>query len=946
MAHNSTKRALLMSVLSLVLCFTMLLGTTFAWFTDSVTSGRNVIMAGNLDIELEYYDADSDKFKAVNENVKLFNDNALWEPGYTEVAYLKVSNAGDLALKYQLYATVFNETVGKTKDGADIKLSDFLVFKVLDIDEATVGTYTRETAQAAAGEAMGLKSHKGETRQLTDKGDAHYVALVIYMPEEVENAANHNGTDVPSIELGVRVQATQLGYESDAFDDGYDDNAGIYSSVSTASELEAALALGGKIVVEEDITVENGFTVMNDTVIELNGNTLSATGNRAYLFTVTGDADLTVSGGKLVAVSTNEKENGTGASTGASSNIRFTSTGNLTVKDMVIEGSVRGGHRAIDAYAGNVIVENTTINTSYGAGVVVGSNTTAVLNNCNITITGMYSAPYNSVAFGVWGGGTMTVNSGEYKMINNNTYATGDTHGGWLGIVMSSGGTLNIKGGNYVNVPAAGFNPAYERAIFELENNAPAVSTLNLIGGTFDPQDDMVYGGYGDRYYPIWNGDVEDTDGDGVYTVVPVVGSTAALKNEINDAANGETVYVPAGDFTLSSLGGKTGVTVEGVEGETTFAPVNSFSFGNSNTFKNITFDAGSGKNAVRYGYTNGDVVFDNCVFNGKTYGFHVDQANGGTITFNNCTFVGFNAFGADGEYTFNNCTFIYSGTQGHTNMYGKGTFNNCTFGDQTSVGRGGNYPGTGTVIIDGEDIGYECTFIGSAKALRAFRTEVDKGGINKDYRYVLVDDVDLTGTYWYPVKGNFGGTFDGNGYTIHGMDLSHEYMSSTNNVGFFTSISSTAVIKNVTFNKANVYGTHYVGVILGWEGNESGNRATIDNCKVINSTVVCDTKNGDDGDKAGAICGYAVSIRITNCLVKDTTVKAYRDFGGIIGCTNSVSYAANCLIENNTVDNVSLVIDNDVNYNNYTTDAEHNANAIVGRQNDTSTVQKGNIVK
>ena len=153
MAHKSTKRALLMSVLSVVLCVTMLMGTTFAWFTDSVTSGRNVIMAGNLDIELEYYDADDDKFKAVNENVKLFNDKALWEPGYTEVAYLKVSNKGSLALKYQLSVNVVGEeTIGKTKDGADIKLSEHLVFSVVERQiTAEADLYTREQAIAAAG---------------------------------------------------------------------------------------------------------------------------------------------------------------------------------------------------------------------------------------------------------------------------------------------------------------------------------------------------------------------------------------------------------------------------------------------------------------------------------------------------------------------------------------------------------------------------------------------------------------------------------------------------------------------------------------------------------------------------------------------------------------------------------------------------------------------------
>ena len=127
--------------------------------------------------------------------------------------------------------------------------------------------------------------------------------------------------------------------------------------------------------------------------------------------------------------------------------------------------------------------------------------------------------------------------------------------------------------------------------------------------------------------------------------------------------------------------------------------------------------------------------------------------------------------------------------------------------------------------------------------------------------------------------------------------------------------------------------------ITLAGEWNENAN-ATIDNCHVINSTVVCDTDaNNDNGDKVGGICGYAVSLNITNCSVKDTTIKAYRDFGGILGCSND----SDVFVSGNTVENVTLVIDNDVNYKNYTTDAEHNANSIVGRMN-SGKVENNNV--
>ena len=71
---KTTKKALFSSVVALVLCFTMLLGTTFAWFTDSVTSANNVIQSGNLDVVLEYKSNWSDGWVTVDENTKIFKD--------------------------------------------------------------------------------------------------------------------------------------------------------------------------------------------------------------------------------------------------------------------------------------------------------------------------------------------------------------------------------------------------------------------------------------------------------------------------------------------------------------------------------------------------------------------------------------------------------------------------------------------------------------------------------------------------------------------------------------------------------------------------------------------------------------------------------------------------------------------------------------------------------
>ena len=232
MANKHTKRALLSSVMALILCFTMLLGTTFAWFTDSVTSKNNTIVAGNLDVELKYKNSLVSDWTAVGSTSDLFDPDALWEPGHVEVVYLEVSNLGSLALKYQLRVNVFGETAGVNVEGKSFKLSDYLVFKVVEVDNETqfAAYEDRDAAITAAGLDMGLKDYNGAVKTLGVDG-VDYVALIVYMPETVGNVANYRGTQVPQITLGVDLFATQASVdaEKDSFGSDYDANAPMLS---------------------------------------------------------------------------------------------------------------------------------------------------------------------------------------------------------------------------------------------------------------------------------------------------------------------------------------------------------------------------------------------------------------------------------------------------------------------------------------------------------------------------------------------------------------------------------------------------------------------------------------------------------------------------------------------------------------------------------------------
>ncbi len=255
---KTTRKALLSSALALLMCVAMLIATTFAWFTDTASTAVNSIQSGNLDVKLEYL-KDSN-WSEVTTDTKLFNDDALWEPGYTEVAYLKVSNVGSLALKYKFAVNKIEEVIGVNASGGEIKLSEILKFGIAASDSAQ--TYAnRAAARAAAdadGNALTLSSYTNDIR--LGVGESKYYAIVIYMPEEVGNEANYvTGTTAPSIKMGLNLVATQDTVENDSY--GYDYDQGASNAegytVTAVTPVETKIkALKTNIVTE---SVEAGF---------------------------------------------------------------------------------------------------------------------------------------------------------------------------------------------------------------------------------------------------------------------------------------------------------------------------------------------------------------------------------------------------------------------------------------------------------------------------------------------------------------------------------------------------------------------------------------------------------------------------------------------------------------------------------------------------------------
>ena len=225
--RKATKRALLTSIMALVMCVVMLVGTTFAWFTDTASTGVNKIVAGNLDVKL-MYSTDMQTWKEATDQTKLFDDNALWEPGYTQVVYLKVVNAGNLALKYEAgFSKNYTSNRGKNVNGDWYRVDNYL--KIGTAETTTKFENREDVWSAIAATEKTLAKDVMLTNDwvtLKAREESKPFAVAIYMPTSVGNEANASRLRPSSVSgLGIEVRATQATVENDSFGADYDANA-------------------------------------------------------------------------------------------------------------------------------------------------------------------------------------------------------------------------------------------------------------------------------------------------------------------------------------------------------------------------------------------------------------------------------------------------------------------------------------------------------------------------------------------------------------------------------------------------------------------------------------------------------------------------------------------------------------------------------------------------
>jgi predicted ribosomally synthesized peptide with SipW-like signal peptide len=484
---KNTKRALLSSVMALFLCFAMLLGTTYAWFTDSVTSANNVIQSGNLDVVLEYKSNWSDDWATVDENTKIFKEGALYEPGYTEVVYLRISNTGSLALKYLLSFNLANEEGSINVYGDEFKLSDYLQIGYYVQDEYSSGFNYADIlmpnmfgTRKAALNSVELQKLSEANAVISENapilpGDdtAQVVAIVLAMPDTVGNEANTRlGEDAPYIELGVRLFATQYTHENDSFGNQYDANVDqpTVHEIHNAADFTKAFAEGGQAIIENmDLSGENAvygeLAAGKSLALNTNNSMVAKKDDESYAIVNYGDLEITGNGtittrfkgsienwGKLYVNNLNIDVKG--------DKYGFhVKAGEAELNDLVLNAerggvNIQGGKVTINSgsYKFSGYYDNVNKKWINGQSVyAVGEDVEVVINGGDFRFTGGIGG--NQRILVAQNGAKIIVNDGTFGKGNNKAAAT------WL---WEYGGDIIIYGGSFEFDPSACVAEGYQ----------------------------------------------------------------------------------------------------------------------------------------------------------------------------------------------------------------------------------------------------------------------------------------------------------------------------------------------------------------------------------------------------------------------------------------------------------------------------------------------------
>ena len=278
-----------------------------------------------------------------------------------------------------------------------------------------------------------------------------------------------------------------------------------------------------------------------------------------------------------------------------------------------------------------------------------------------------------------------------------------------------------------------------------------------------------------------------------------------------------------------------------------------------------------------------------------------------------------------------------------------------CTYGTE-STNWSGDMPKTFKVCSACEDevVNSDVYYIANAADLNAFAVFVAEGNTFSGKTVKLTASIDFDGAIFsgigastvkgYPSNA-FSGTFDAQDYEIKNMTIGNSTevaMDGEENRasrGFFNTLSGT--VKNLKLTNIKVDSTHYAGTVTGYATSGTITSCTVDGATVTSTQWQKENDSYEDGDKVGGIIGYAAGVAVSNNTVKNTSITAFRDLGGIVGCADGAATT----VTGNRVEDTTLTLTGAT----YATIAEIigrlNGDAAVGADNTTSNVKLNTMV-
>ena len=443
---RATKRALLTSVMALVMCVVMLVGTTFAWFTDTASTGVNKIVSGNLKVDIIGANSDS-HIEKLNFTKTATTDaeagtEILWEPGCRYLTEgFRIANKGNLALKWKAQVNTGTTTANE----GNFDLLDVIDFYL--VTKAADGTET-ETA---------LDEFTGNLKK-TETSDVYYIKGVM------QTTAGNDYQGLTLDGISITVIATQDTVENDSFDNQYDKDAPLdFEPVATADELKAAAAAGKNVQLTQDVTLMDAVTFNKAVTIDLNGKTLTSSLNSNGYSLVTKE-DATIVNGTY-------KGTGTARGIGA--------YGNLNMRNVTVDVSGLVGV-ACSTSDSQYTIEDSTIKGGYA---LCNFSNNATINVSNSTLEGKTTGLYHN---GSNSGLNLTVTGTKINAGNNGTDATGVYISGSTATTTAAG---SYQKASFTDCTIKG-NAAVEVKYTDLTlNNCTVIATVDSANASYTQND-------------------------------------------------------------------------------------------------------------------------------------------------------------------------------------------------------------------------------------------------------------------------------------------------------------------------------------------------------------------------------------------------------------------------------------------------------------------------